>query len=277
MPAMIIYCLFTFYPFVRSIYYSFTMWDMMRKPVFIGLDNYGYLLQDSKMRSAAINTFLMTLFGLFIQNPLAILLAVLLNRKFLTGHFLRTAFYFPVIISLVVVSVVWSQILSYEGILNVVMSQLGLEAYTFDWLGHVGTVFKTIILLTQWQGIGYCVIIYLAGLQSIPIDLYEAARIDGAGNARRFWHVTIPLLMPTITIVTFLIIVGGLKLFEIPYILTNGGPGTASYTVVLAIYDAAFRDNSAGYAVSAGMILMLVMMVITFIQLLLTRRKEVEM
>lgn len=276
LPAMILYCLFVFYPFVRSIYYSFTMWDMIRKPVFIGLDNYEYLFKDRKMVSAAVNTFAMAVFGLFIQNPLAILLAVLLNRKFLTGHFLRTAFFFPVIISLVVVSVIWSQILSYDGILNVVMRQMGLEIFTKDWLGNVGTVFKTIILLTQWQGLGYCVIIYLAGLQSIPADLYEAARIDGAGNVGRFRYITIPLLMPTVTIVTFLIIVGGLKLFEIPYILTNGGPGAASYTLALAIYNAAFRDNTAGYAVAAGLILMIIIMVITFIQLQITRKREVE-
>ncbi len=228
------------------------------------------------MISSAVNTFAMAMFGLFIQNPLAIFLAVLLNRKFLTGHFLRTAFYFPVIISLVVVSVIWSQILSFEGVLNVVMIQFGMENLTKDWLGNVGTVFKTIILLTQWQGLGYCVIIYLAGLQSIPSDLYESARIDGAGNTRRFWHITLPLLMPTITIVTFLIIVGGLKLFEIPYILTNGGPGSASYTLALAIYNAAFRENSAGYAVAAGMVLMVIIMIITLIQLQITRRREVE-
>lgn len=229
------------------------------------------------MVAAAINTFKMALFGLLIQNPLAIWIAILLNRKFATGYFLRAAIFFPVIISLVVLSVVWSQILSYEGTLNVLLSEVGLAHWVRDWLGDMDTVFFTIILLTQWQGLGYCVIFYLAGLQSIPGELYEAARIDGAGAINRFRKITLPLLMPTITIVTFLIIIGGLKLFDIPYILTSGGPGTSSYTLALAIYNAAFRENNAGYSIAAGVVLMLIIMVITFIQLQVTRRREVEM
>ncbi|QNK56144.1 carbohydrate ABC transporter permease [Paenibacillus sp. PAMC21692] len=277
LPALLLFITFTYYPFIRSLYYSFTTWDSIRKPVFIGLDNYTFLFEDRKMIAAAMNTFKMALFGLFIQNPLAIWIAVLLNRKFATGYFLRAAVFFPVIISLVVLSVVWSQILSYEGTLNLVLNQLGLSGWIRDWLGETKTVFVTIILLTQWQGLGYCVIFYLAGLQSIPADLYEASRIDGAGAIQRFLKITFPLLMPTITIVTFLIIVGGLKLFDIPYILTSGGPGTASYTLALAIYNAAFRENNAGYSIAAGVVLMLIIMVITFIQLQITRRREVEM
>ncbi|GBG10007.1 hypothetical protein PAT3040_04691 [Paenibacillus agaridevorans] len=277
LPALLLFITFTYYPFIRSLYYSFTTWDSIRKPVFIGLDNYAFLFEDRKMIAAAMNTFKMALFGLLIQNPLAIWIAVLLNRKFVTGYFLRAAVFFPVIMSLVVLSVVWSQILSYEGTLNLVLNQLGLSGWVRDWLGETNTVFITIILLTQWQGLGYCVIFYLAGLQSIPADLYEASRIDGAGAIQRFLKITVPLLMPTITIVTFLIIVGGLKLFDIPYILTSGGPGTASYTLALAIYNAAFRENNAGYSIAAGVVLMLIIMVITFIQLQITRRREVEM
>jgi len=276
-PALLIFCTFTYYPFIRSIYYSFTTWDSIRKPIYIGWDNYKFLFEDRKMVAAAINTFKMALFGLLIQNPLAIWIAVLLNRKFATGYFLRAAIFFPVIISLVVLSVVWSQILSYEGTLNVLLSEVGLAHWVRDWLGDTNTVFFTIILLTQWQGLGYCVIFYLAGLQSIPGELYEAARIDGAGAINRFRKITLPLLMPTITIVTFLIIIGGLKLFDIPYILTSGGPGTSSYTLALAIYNAAFRENNAGYSIAAGVVLMLIIMVITFIQLQVTRRREVEM
>lgn len=277
LPALLVFCTFTYYPFIRSIYYSFTTWDSIRKPIYIGWDNYKFLFEDRKMVAAAINTFKMALFGLFIQNPLAIWIAVLLNRKFVTGYFLRAAVFFPVIISLVVLSVVWSQILSYEGTLNVLLNQIGVGHWVKDWLGDTNTAFPTIILLTQWQGLGYCVIFYLAGLQSIPAELYEAAHIDGAGAINKFRKITLPLLMPTITIVTFLIIIGGLKLFDIPYILTSGGPGTSSYTLALAIYNAAFRENNAGYSIAAGVMLMLIIMVITFIQLQVTRRREVEM
>jgi len=212
-----------------------------------------------------------------VQNPVCIWIAVLLNRKFLTGQFLRAAIFFPFVVSLVVISVIWSQILSVDGTLNVMLRQLGLGRFAMDWLGNIDTVFPTIILLTQWQAVGFCVVFYLAGLQSIPHELYEAAKIDGVGPFSRFWNITLPLLMPSITIVTFMIITGGLKMFEIPYILTNGGPGTASYTLTLAIYFAAFRDDDAGYSIAGGIVLMLFIAVITFIQLSITRRREVEM
>lgn len=277
LPALVLFCTFVYYPVIRSVYYSFTAWDMIRDPVWIGWDNYKYLFQDSKIVAGLQNTLKMALFGLLVQNPVCIWIAVLLNRKFMTGQFLRAAIFFPFVVSLVVISVIWSQILSVDGTLNVMLRHLGLGSLALDWLGNIDTVFPTIIVLTQWQGVGFCVVFYLAGLQSIPQELYEAAKIDGVGPFSRFWNITFPLLMPSITIVTFMIITGGLKMFEIPYILTNGGPGTASYTLTLAIYFAAFRDSDAGYSIAGGIVFMLFIAVITFVQLSITRRREVEM
>lgn len=275
-PALVLFCMFVYYPTIKSIYYSFTSWDMIRDPVWIGWANYEFLFKDSKIILGLQNTLKIALVGLFIQNPLSILIAVLLNRKFITGQFIRAAIFFPYVISLVVISVIWSQILNVDGTLNIMLRQIGLGELVTDWLGETSTVFNAIILLTQWQGIGFCVIFYLAGLQSIPPELHEAARIDGAGAFSRFRRITLPLLMPSVTIVTFMIIVNGLKMFEIPYILTNGGPGTASYTLTLAIYNAAFRDSDAGYSIAGGIVLMLFIAVITFVQLAITRRREVE-
>jgi raffinose/stachyose/melibiose transport system permease protein len=276
LPATILFIAFVYYPFTQSIFYSFTEWDSIRPAKYIGLDNYAYLLEDSKMLRAANNTLLITVFGLVIQNPLSLLLAVLLNRSFRTRAFLRTAFYLPVVVSLVVTSIVWGSILQYDGLLNGLLSRIGLADWGRDWLGNTYTVFPTIIAMTQWQGLGYCAVIYLAGLQSIPQELYEAAKIDGANAGRRFLHVTLPLLMPAITIVVFLTIIGGLKLFDIPYVMTGGGPGSSSYTLTLAIYNAAFRENTYGYAIAAGIVLMIFIMIVTLIQLRITRRREVE-
>jgi len=277
LPATVIFVAFVYYPFLASVFYSFTEWDSIRPAKFIGWDNYAFLLEDSKMIQAAKNTLMITFFGIFVQNPLSLLLAVLLNRSFRTKVFLRVAFYLPVVVSLVITSIVWSNILQYDGVLNSLLEQLGLQAWGRDWLGDTRSVFPTIIALTQWQGLGYCAVIYLAGLQGIPQELYEAAKMDGAKAWHRFVHVTLPMLMPATTIVVFLTIVGGLKMFDIPYVMTGGGPGSSSYTITLAIYNAAFRENTYGYAIAAGIVLMLFIMVVTLIQLRIMRSKEVEM
>ncbi|WP_391572354.1 carbohydrate ABC transporter permease [Cohnella sp.] len=277
LPATALFLAFVYYPFASSLYYSFTEWDSIRPAKFIGLDNYAFLLEDSKMLQAAKNTLWVTLFGIVVQNPLSLLLAVLLNRPFRTKILLRVAFYLPVVVSLVVTSIVWGQILQYDGLLNGLLERMGLQAWERDWLGDTRSVFPTLIALTQWQGLGYCAVIYLAGLQAIPQDLYEAAKMDGAKAVNRFVHVTLPMLMPATTIVVFLTIVGGLKMFDIPYVLTGGGPGSSSYTLTLAIYNAAFRENTYGYAIAGGIVLMIFIMAVTLLQLRIMRRKEVEM
>ena len=274
LPATVLFVAFVYYPFASSVFYSFTEWDSVRPAKFIGWDNYVFLLEDSKMIQAAKNTLLITFFGILVQNPLSLLLAILLNRSFRSKNLLRVAFYLPVVVSLVVTSIVWGNILQYDGILNSFLERIGLHGR--DWLSDTRSVFPTIIALTQWQGLGYSAVIYLAGLQAIPQELYEAATMDGAKAGRRFYHITLPMLMPVTTIVVFLTIVGGLKMFDIPYIMTGGGPGSASYTITLAIYNAAFRENTYGYAIAAGIVLMLFIMLVTLIQLRIMRSKEVE-
>ncbi|WP_116191344.1 carbohydrate ABC transporter permease [Paenibacillus taihuensis] len=277
LPAFAIFGMFFFYPFLQSIYYSFTEWNGIKAPRYIGFDNYRYLFQDVQMLDGMKNTLKMVVFGLVVQNPLALLLAVLLNRKFRTRGFLRTSFYLPVIISLVVTSVVWGEILKFDGFANGILTHIIGEARLQDWLGTVYTSFPTIILLTQWQAIGYCAMIYLAGLQAIPTDIYEAADIEGAKGFALFRHVTFPMLMPSVTIVLFLTIVGALRLFDLPFLLTNGGPGSSSYTLFLAVYNAAFKNQSYGYATAGSIVLTLFIIIVTVIQLGITRRREVEL
>lgn len=277
LPALAVFLLFFYYPFLESIYYSFTRWNGSGKPEFIGWDNYVNLFSDPHMTDGMKNSLKMVVFGIVVQNPLALLVAVLINKKFRTGAFIRTAMYFPVIISLVVASVVWGQLLQFDGFFNEILNKLGLESWTEDWLGTLKTSFPTIILLTQWQAIGFCAVIYLAGLQSIPPDMYEAAELEGARGFALFRNITLPMLMPTVTIVVFLSVVGALKLFDLPYILTNGGPGTSSYTLFLAVYNAAFRESNYGYATAGGIFLALCIIAVTIVQLSITRTREVEL
>lgn len=277
LPALAIFGMFFYFPFLQSIYYSFTEWNGIKAPRFIGFDNYKYLFQDAQMLDGMKNTLKMVVFGLIVQNPLALLLALLLNRKFRTRGFLRTSFYLPVIISLVVTSIVWGELLKYDGFVNGLLEPIIGEAHVQDWLGTVSTSFPTIMLLTQWQGIGYCALIYLAGLQSIPTDVYEAADIEGAKGFALFRHVTFPMLMSSVTIVLFLTIVGALRLFDLPFLLTNGGPGSSSYTLFLAVYNSAFKNQSYGYATAGGIVLALFIIAVTVVQLGITRKREVEL
>lgn len=277
LPALLIFGMFFYLPFLQSIYYSFTEWNALKPPRFIGFDNYVNLLKDQRMKDGFFNTMKMVAFGVIVQNTLALFLAVMLNKPFRTKAFLRTSLYLPIVISLVVTSIIWGQLLNYEGLFNGILIRLGLESIIQDWLGTVQTSFPTIILLTQWQGIGYCAIIYLAGLQSIPNDIYEAAEIEGAKGFTLFRTITLPMLMTTVSVVLFLIVVGGLRLFELPYILTNGGPGTSSYTLFLAVYNAAFQNTQYGYATAASIVLAFFIIIVAIVQLRITSKREVEL
>jgi len=275
-PALLLFATFTFYPFASGIYYSFTDWNGL-STTFVGWENYRNLIEDRSLIQAGKNTFIIAFVALIIGNSLALLLALALNRNLKIRGFLRTSFYLPAILSLVVVSMMWGNILQYDGVLNALLTFMGFGSAVKDWLGNLGTALNSIILINIWSGTGFAAVIYLAGLQNIPKDLYEAAVIDGATGWKKFWYVTIPLLMPVVTINLFLNLVGNLRIFDIPYVLTNGGPGEATSTISLVIYNFAFRNQTYGYATAAGILFMLVIALITFIQLRITRKREIEL
>ncbi|QGQ94325.1 sugar ABC transporter permease [Paenibacillus psychroresistens] len=277
LPSLILYLVFTYIPFISSSYYAFFLWDAVTLPKYIGMRNFVDIFHDQKLLYGLNNTLIMCLVGVLIQNPLSLILGLMLNRNFKSRAFLRAAFYLPVVLALVVISVVWGQILQYDGLFNYLLDKVGLDFLIRDWLGKVQTSFPTIVGLATWQGLGFCALIYLAGLQSIPVDLYEAAAMDGASGWQKLKNITVPLLMPTVSIVTFLILTGSLKLFDLPYIMTNGGPGTSSYTISLAIFNAAFMVGNYGYAIAMGLVFMVLILIVSVIQLKLTGRKEVEL
>jgi raffinose/stachyose/melibiose transport system permease protein len=276
LPAVILFLTFVYYPFISSLYYSFTLWDGISKPVYIGLENYRNLFHDKLVMHAALNTFYIVLFGVIINNPLSLFMALLLHKPLKTRSFLRTVFYIPVVISMVVISVVWGNLLQYEGVVNEVLLRLGLADVIKDWLGNTGTSLIAVILINVWYATGYGAVIYLAGLESVPSEIFEAAQIDGAKGWKKFIHVTLPLVMPSVTICTFLGMVGSLKFFDLPYVLTNGGPGDSTSTLALIIYNFAFKNSNFGYATAAGILFMILILIITMLQLSFTRKREVE-
>ncbi|QGQ99165.1 sugar ABC transporter permease [Paenibacillus psychroresistens] len=276
LPAVILFLTFVYYPFISSLYYSFTLWDGVSKPVYIGLENYKNLFDDKLVMHAALNTFYIVLFGVIINNPLSLFMALLLHKPLKTRSLLRTVFYIPVVISMVVISVVWGNLLQYEGVVNEVLLRLGLADYIKDWLGNTGTSLIAVIMINVWYATGYGAVIYLAGLESVPSEIFEAAQIDGAKGWKKFIYVTLPLVMPSVTICTFLGMVGSLKFFDLPYVLTNGGPGDSTSTLALVIYKFAFKNSNFGYATAAGILFMILILIITMLQLSFTRKREVE-
>lgn len=276
-PLLAVMTVFILYPFLSSLYYSLTKWDGVSRPVFIGLDNYIRLFDSLGFRHALLNTLFYTVAALLITNPLSMALALLLNTSIKGRLLLRTVFYLPAVMSLVVVSYLWSVILSYDGILNKLLDLAGLGRYAIDWLGNMDKTPWAVFFVLCWTSLGSGMVFYLAGLQAIPKELYESAAIDGVNKWSKFWHITFPMLMPSVTVVTFFGLAGTLKMFDLPFIMTDGGPGDATTTLGMLVYNQAFRDSTFGYATASGIVMFVLVVAASLIQLRLTRSREVEM
>ncbi|WP_181917901.1 carbohydrate ABC transporter permease [Cohnella phaseoli] len=276
-PALILFLIIVVWPFVSSLYYSFTQWDGITNPVFIGFDNFVNLFKEESFTIALKNTFVFALAGLLISNVLSLLLALALNRAGKMQSALRTIFYLPGVVSFVTMSIVWTLIYHNDGAINQLLRSLGLPSLAREWFGNYDTVVPALIVIMVWGGVGFGVIVFLAGLNSIPAELYEASELDGAGAWARFKAITFPLLMPSITIVTFLGLTTTLKLFDLPFIMTNGGPGDASNTIAMIIYKQAFSYSNYGYATAGGVLLFLFVAIVSILQLKMTTSREVQL
>lgn len=275
-PAFLVYALFYLYPVISTFAYSFTDWSLISKNTsFVGFDNYKALLEDDVVGIGIRNSIVYAILMTIIQNALAIPLAVALDRHLFTKNILRAIFFAPAVLSPLVVGFLWSYIMSSleYGPFNLILKMIGLEPV--NWLGEPKIALYSILLTQVWQWTGWAMVIYLANLQGISRELYESASIDGASRWKSFWKVTLPLLIPSITINTVLSMVGGLKVFDIIYSLTSGGPGHATESIVTVILYRAFTDNKLGYASSFAVVFTLFVIIVTSIQLRLMKRWEV--
>jgi raffinose/stachyose/melibiose transport system permease protein len=276
MPVVLVIGVVVMIPFGMSFVNSFMKWNGLDKqPVFIGLANYVELVTDDPNLLAALGfTLLFTAILVTLTNFFALLLALALNQPFRGRNVLRAAFYVPNIISLIVVGYIWRFIFS-KGFDS--MFQLtGFAPFNLSWLGDPRLSFASTILVTLWQSIGFYLVIYLAGLQTVPKDLMEAATLDGAGPARKFFGVTLPLLMPSVTICVFYSLSNALKTFDVIFSLTFGGPGNATTSIALDIYKTAFSDSRFGYGMAKSVALFLLIMGVTLAQVTMFKRREVE-
>lgn len=276
LPVLTLFILFVVYPFLSSLYYSVTDWNGVSRPNFTGLQNYIRLFNEGSFTKSVINTLLFCVTNFIIVNPLSFFIALALNREMRGRSILRAIYYLPAVLSLTVMSVIWSLILNYYGSLNELFKLVGLSEYIVDWLTNFNTALPSLLFICVWKDVGFYAVIYLAGLQSIPKDLIESSQIDGIGRWNKLRYIILPLLMPSITVVTFLGLSGYLRMFDLPYILTNGGPGDATMTMALLIYNQAFKYNTFGYATASGIVLFIMVSIISLLQVSFTRSKEVE-
>lgn len=274
LPGFIIFTIGLIIPMLMAVRYSLTSWDGMSavKP-FVGIKNYIDLFYDSEFRSAWWFTIQFTIGNTIIQNVVALLFAVALDSGIKGQKIYRTAFFIPCLISAVIVGFVWLKM--YSNVLPALNDLLGTNL-NFMLFGDGKTVLSGLLAANNWQWIGYWMLIYLAGLQSIPSELYEAAKVDGAGSVKRFFNITIPMLAPAITICVVGITTGSLKVYDLLVASTKGGPGRASTSIIYQTYTTAINGRQYGYGSAMSVTLVLVLLLVALIQVKGLKKKEVQ-
>lgn len=264
-PNLIGFLVFTIIPVIATVVISMTEWNLIADPQWIGFKNYASMFGTKRFLKSLNNTFLYTVFTVPIGLFLALCLAVLMNRKIHGISVYRTIYYLPVVSSTVAVALLWKYIYADNvGILAGLFKYMGLESP--KWISSTKWALPSVMIMSVWKGLGYNIVLLLAGLQGISQTYYEAAKIDGANGWRQFTHITIPLITPTLFFLVIMSIISSFQVFEQTQILTEGGPGFASTTIVYYIYTSAFVNLKFGFACALAMFLFLIILIITIIQ-----------
>ncbi len=251
-------------PILATLGISLTKWDMLTAPQFVGLDNYTQLLNDDRFLIALRNTLFYTLVSVPLSLVLSLGIATALNQQLRGIAWIRTAYFLPLVTSATAIALVWLWIYSPNGLLNGALGVLGIPPQR--WVADATLAMPSIIAMSVWQGLPANTIIFLAGLQAIPTEYYDAASVDGAGRRARFRAITLPLLTPSIFFTGILSLIGAFQVFDQVYVMANPGkPGQATITLVYFIYEAGFRNFKMGYAGAASWIMFLIVAVATIL------------
>ena len=278
-PAFILFTLFIVWPTISSFYYSLTSWDGINPNMnFVGLANYKEILTSARFANALRNTAILTVVISVLENVLALGLALLVDNVCRAKNLFRAIFYLPVILSGIVSGFIWKIMFNYNfGPINKILDMIGLGALKQDWLGNADLALWSVALVMIWKGAGYYMIIYLAALQGVPQDVQEAAVIDGANVVQQFRYITLPLISGSFTICFTLSLINGLKLFDQIAVMTDGGPGFATETMVYLLYKSGFGEGRQGYGTAVGVVLLLIILVLNSIQSAILRKREVQL
>lgn len=277
LPALLLLMIFLIYPFAKGMFISFTNWNGYSQTYrIVGMQNYFNMLKDANVLNVIKNTFIYGVGSTVFQNIFGLMLALLVDQKIRGRNFSKVLIYLPAIISGLIMGYIWYYFFQYDGgVINDILALFGKQPV--DWLANGARAVWIITGVNTFQFVGVAMIIFLAGLQNIPTQYYEAAEIDGAAPFKRFIHVTLPLLMPAITISVVDNIIGGLKLFDVIMAMTKGGPGYSSQSLSTMMYNLYFVRQNAGYAAAIGNLMFFMICIISVISLKLLRSREVEM
>ncbi|WEA47108.1 carbohydrate ABC transporter permease [Priestia aryabhattai] len=274
-PALLLLLLFLIIPAIMSVYYAFTDYYLLTPDTrkFVGLDNFINLFKDPIFLKSLVNTLKFVVWVIPLQIGAALGLALLLNKQRKANTFFKVAYFSPVVMSLVVISVLWIYLLNpNEGIINNVLTYFGVSAQPF--LTSPKQAMFTIVFVSAWQGAGFQMLIFLAGLQNIPGDVYEAAQLDGMNKWQRFIYITLPLLKPTSIFIFITTLIGAFKLLVQPMVMTQGGPVNSTMTVVYYIYQTGFTDRMVGYASSIALLFGTIIGLVTLAQRKLVKEED---
>ncbi len=275
-PNFIGFVVFTLGPIIFAFILAFMHWDGNNPIEFAGLDNFWKLFRDKQFIAAFWNTIIYTGATVPLTLACALGMAILLNQKIFGRNFFRTVAFFPYVASLIAVAVVWNMMFHPEfGPVNMVLYSLGIDPKDLPrWAADRHWAMITVIMFSVWKNMGYFMVIYLAGLQGISAELYEAADIDGASAWQKFWRITLPQLAPTTFFVSVMLTITSFKVFDQVFMITQGGPGTSTLVLVYHIYNEAFVSWDLGYSSMVAMVLFVLVLAITLIQFRLTREAE---
>lgn len=276
-PALVILAAFLLYPIGYSLWLSLHEWDgyTPRWGAFVGLENYRTLAGDEVFWKATLNSIVFVVVRTPLEVAVGFLLAILLNRRLAARSLLRTLFFVPVVMSLIVVTLIFQRV--YEpntGLLNTLLHGIGLGAWAHAWLGDPVTALPAVIAVSVWKNVGFSLVILLAGLQSLPQDVLDAARVDGAGAWQLILRVITPLMRPILALTALLSIIGGLKVFDLIFIMTRGGPTYSTEVLATMLYREAFEQNHMGVASAIAVILVTLVLSIARLQALVLRESK---
>ncbi len=277
LPAFLIYFVFKLAPMIAGIYLALLNWDGINPARFVGVQNFKVMIGDPVIAQALLHNVLYAAGTVVGKITISLFLALLLNQALRARGVYRTVLFLPVVMSFVVVGILWSWIFNAQfGLVNNLLQALHLDFLAADWLGDPKVALYSLMLVDMWKWYGFHMVIFLAGLQQIPNELYESARIDGATRFRQFLSITLPLLQPVMLVNVTLALMGGFNVFDIPYVMTEGGPANSTTVMALDLYREGFQFYKFGYSAAMSYVLLVIVTLVAAVQMKLMTRTRID-
>ena len=278
LPAFLLFVVFGLYPFFKVFQLSTMSWDGLSSYMtFVGMQNFKEVFSDKVWWASVMNASWITFLALTIQNGMALILALMCAKDIRGGHVYRVIFYLPPVLSGIVIGLIWKWIFRYpDGILNFALVKMGMQYLVRDWLSDPATALNAVAVIHMWRGFGWGFVILLAGLQNIPQQIYEAARVDGANPWHRFIYITVPLMIPVFILVSILTILGSMQIYDIIVATTNGGPSYHTEVPVTRILASMQGAGRFGYACAQGIVFGVILLAVSMIQLWMSKKMKQE-